>query len=382
MEDRNYITYLFGAGASAQAIPVASQLRDRLIDLKDYLQNNYISVNHGTLSSFHPDIRNYQVELQMLIGDIDWLINESKEYQTIDVFAKQLYDNESTLLSKLKMVLTFYFYFEQIISIPTKNNSTDPLRFQKINDPRYDTLISQIAKKDSGNIILNSKIKILTWNYDMQIDLAIKKHTYKDISTVKKEYNIYPNLNTYNNSEKFNINVDEFCAVKLNGNAYLDNLGYENDGLSQRLYDENNDNNVQAKIAKALLVYVLKFSKRKNFNIDQFKFFNFSWEEDGKYTGFDNTFGYVKKIANQTKILVVCGYSFPPFNSYFDMQILNEMWPTEIHIQDENPQVIEERIRDLNPRFDSDGDKDYPKIRFKHISKDGHFSFPSLYYYS
>jgi hypothetical protein len=34
MSDRKYITYFFGAGASAQAIPVASQLRVRLGDLK------------------------------------------------------------------------------------------------------------------------------------------------------------------------------------------------------------------------------------------------------------------------------------------------------------------------------------------------------------
>jgi hypothetical protein len=50
MINGKFITYFFGAGASAQAIPTAAQLRDRLWDLKDYLQDNYITINQGALS--------------------------------------------------------------------------------------------------------------------------------------------------------------------------------------------------------------------------------------------------------------------------------------------------------------------------------------------
>lgn len=380
MSDRKYITYFFGAGASAQAIPVASQLRARLSDLKDYLQDNYITINEGALSRLDYNLSNHQVELKMLVDDIDWLINETKEYETIDVYAKKLYDNRSNLLNKLKMVLTFYFYFEQCINIPSKNSTKGPLQFQRIRDPRYDSLVSQIAKNSFGDIKLNDKIKILTWNYDMQIDLAIKNHTDKDISKVKIEYNIYPNQNTYDDS-KFNINTENFCVIKLNGNAYLDHLGYKDDGIAHIMYDETNQNE-QSKIAKALLVYVSMFSNNRSLSVSQFKFFNFAWEDEEKYTGYSKTLDSVKAIANQTKILIVCGYSFPPFNSIIDMQILNEMWPAEIHIQDEKPQIIENRIRELNPKFNSDGDKSFPKIKFKYINKDENFSFPSLHYIS
>ncbi len=378
MINGKFITYFFGAGASAQAIPTAAQLRDRLWDLKDYLQDNYITINQGALSRLDHHLSEHQVELQMLIDDIDWLRNETNDYETIDVYAKKLYDNRSNLFNKLKMVLTFYFYFEQSITIPSKHSSNNPMKYQKSRDPRYDTLVSQIAKHSFGNIELNDKIKILTWNYDMQIDLAIKNHTDKDISKVKMEYNIYPNQNTYDNNS-FNINIEKFCAIKLNGNAYLDNLGYKDDGLAHLMYDHSSQNE-QAKLAKALLVYVSMFSKNRSFSVSQFKFFNFAWEEEEKYSGYNKTLTNVKIIAKQTKILIVCGYSFPPFNSSIDIQILNEMWPTEIHIQDENPQIIENRIRDLNPKFNTDGDKDYPKIKFKYIPKDGNFSFPSLHY--
>jgi hypothetical protein len=124
------------------------------------------------------------------------------------------------------------------------------------------------------------------------------------------------------------------------------------------------------------------FSNNRSLSVSQFKFFNFAWEDEEKYTGYSKTLDSVKAIANQTKILRVCGYSFPPFNSIIDMKILNEMWPAEIHIQDEKPQIIENRIRELNPEFNSDGDKSFPKIKFKYINKDENFSFPSLHYIS
>ena len=41
MAENKFITHLFGIGASAQTIAVASQLKDRLNELKIYLYSNF-----------------------------------------------------------------------------------------------------------------------------------------------------------------------------------------------------------------------------------------------------------------------------------------------------------------------------------------------------
>ena len=176
------------------------------------------------------------------------------------------------------MVLTFYFYFEQIVTFPSIISSEETEKYKKKIDSRYDNLLSQIADGQSVDIVFGENIKILTWNYDMQIDMAIKKYTKKDIGSVKKDYHIYPNMNSYNDNDKFKVDVDKFCTIKLNGNAYFDNLGYNDSSLSHLLYDET-DNNLQTKIVKALLVYVSLFSRSGNHNSDNFNFFNFSWKK-------------------------------------------------------------------------------------------------------
>jgi hypothetical protein len=307
MADKKFITYLFGAGASAQTIPVASQLKLRLNDLKVYLKTNFVTINQGALSQLHHHLRGHQNELEQFISDIDWLLTETEYYDTIDVYAKNLYDNGSASLNRLKMVLAFYFYFEQIVTFPSLKSLEETEKFKKAIDSRYDNLLTQIADGQNGDIVFGDKIKILTWNYDMQIDMSIKKYTKKNIATVKKDYNIYPNINSYNDDERFKVDISNFCTIKLNGNAFFDNLGYDDSSLSHKLYDETS-NSIQAKIANALLVYVSIFSRSTSYSNDNFKFFNFSWEKDGKYTGFNRTFEYVREIARETKVLVVSGY--------------------------------------------------------------------------
>ncbi len=373
MIDKSYITYYLGAGASANAIPVVGQLNQRLNDLSEFLKR-FTTVNEAALNTFHSHIKNYQKELNQLISDIDWLINEltDTEYDTIDVLAKRLYLNEDPKLNTLKMVLLFYFYFEQVLEIPS--NDLSKQKFSKKIDPRYDNLISHISTRKNGEIYLNEFVKILTWNYDLQIDLSIKKLTYKTIQDVKVNYNIYPNINTYNLTDSLKLKTESFCTLKLNGNAFLDTTKMD-DGLNHQLFNEDSKDE-QTLIANALLVYISMFSRRNNKIVDQFKYFNFSWEEEGKYTGFEKTLSSAKDIALKTKILIVCGYSFPPYNNSIDKEILGLMWPEEIHIQDEYPEDIENRIRALVPNFNRSGDKQNPKINFIHSKPSSLFPHP------
>lgn len=377
MVEKKYITYYLGAGASASAIPVVGQINQRLNDLSDFLKR-YVTVNEPTLNNFHSHIKNYQKELSQLISDIDWLTNElsETEYDTIDVLAKRLYLNEDSKFNTLKMVLLFYFYFEQVLDIPSKNLSKQ--KYLKKVDPRYDHLVSNISSRKNGEIHLNDLVKILTWNYDLQVDLSIKKLTYKTVQDVKVKYNIYPNTNTYNDSESLKLITDSFCTLKLNGNAFLDTTKMD-DGLNYQLYNEENKD-VQTLIANALLVYISVFSRKNNKLVDQFKYFNFSWEENGKYTGFSKTLSAAKDIALKTKVLIVCGYSFPPYNNNIDKEILELMWPEEIHIQDEYPEDIENRIRALVPNFNRSTDKQYPKINFFHSKPSSLFPHPPSFF--
>lgn len=184
------ITYLLGAGASANTIPVVANFRHRMMEMRTFLQTQlnpqFDSQNKSPKvhSKYHDAIRD-------IIGDFDWIIDEAGEYFTIDTLAKKYYlKDEMAEMKRLKKVLITYFTLEQYIfvrSIPNENYT-----FQKNSiDKRYDSFIASIAQKsivtsekdklsdEWTNIRLNDDIKILSWNYDLQFERSVQRFASK-----------------------------------------------------------------------------------------------------------------------------------------------------------------------------------------------------------
>ncbi|OHD66088.1 MAG: hypothetical protein A2176_03980 [Spirochaetes bacterium RBG_13_51_14] len=88
------VTYLLGAGASAQKLPVVDQIKDRLIQFRTAITD--------VTSAIEADTVNTHKLLNWLILDLDY-------HASIDTFAKKLYlARDAKQLNELKAVFSSY----------------------------------------------------------------------------------------------------------------------------------------------------------------------------------------------------------------------------------------------------------------------------------
>jgi len=86
----NKITYLFGAGASRNALPICEEIPDRINNLINVLNSTDLLLDdkspfEGVGGSSEKSKRGYQLQL---IDDLNWLLNESKKHSSVDTLAK------------------------------------------------------------------------------------------------------------------------------------------------------------------------------------------------------------------------------------------------------------------------------------------------------
>jgi hypothetical protein len=71
------ITYLFGAGASANALPVVRIFNERLEKFQKYLKDNRNKFRNSVLDTF--------------MNDLGLILEESNKHSTIDTVAKNFF---------------------------------------------------------------------------------------------------------------------------------------------------------------------------------------------------------------------------------------------------------------------------------------------------
>ncbi|MCX5818637.1 MAG: hypothetical protein NT047_01775 [Deltaproteobacteria bacterium] len=159
MRGEDVFLYLLGAGASCNALPLASQFAERLTEFAKKLRMvgpHLTDLDESDLPSTDPVWGDARKELAIAI---EWLAEESSHHASVDTFAKKLYfRKERDTLRKLKATLSAYLIAEQA---------------QKNVDLRYDSFLASVAEFDDNvNISLPQKLRILTWNYDTQLEKA------------------------------------------------------------------------------------------------------------------------------------------------------------------------------------------------------------------
>src|SRR5688572_2952661 len=93
------ITYLFGAGASADAVPIVSEMpkaMEKAINVLSKEMAKEIEFDStSTDVSKPPNIITKKSlwgdQLTLLIADLTWLYEKSKDHASVDTFAKKLY---------------------------------------------------------------------------------------------------------------------------------------------------------------------------------------------------------------------------------------------------------------------------------------------------
>jgi hypothetical protein len=333
------ITYLLGAGASANAIPVVSDMYFRIKEIIEFLNKRSLGkgIIEGMLTgTVSVNTLDYVGKFDGIINDLKWLSHEAESYPSIDTLAKTLYLSGDEKYHRLKSCLIVYFILEQFTNIPSYPNKNKGYHFAKNSiDKRYSNFIASIGKKVNQDFILNSDIKILSWNYDLQIELSLRNIVNDRIHLIKQNHEIHPNANSYNSVTTV-IKDNHFAVVKLNGNAVWDTIDAKNNRYT--IFDDTTTNPILK-----FLDYYQNYQK----GIDGHRqYLNFSWEaldnnSNGNYHGYKGIISESEKIAAETEILVVIGYSFPNFNREMDSRLFNKMGNLrKVYIQDKFPENI------------------------------------------
>jgi len=326
------ITYLLGAGASYNALPIVEQIpaelesfanefnpgRLSIIELRNFDYNKNSATKF--LNKFIHDKeaqRKHHINLKKFHEAISWLKSEAVSHTSIDTFAKKLYLQEnSTDLRKLKLILSCFFLYLQ-----SKSNGFDK---------RYDSFFASVL--DDLNE-LPEKIKILSWNYDSQLEKAFQNFSNCTLNEAKNILRIHSKGDVAFDS----YDPNEFCIYKINGTTNVKKGNYE---VKNILSDFNIDNVDQTEL------FLDSFKNLENLNFAPNM--TFAWEEFNAQKGF---FPNLSHSISQTEILIIIGYSFPFFNRKVDEFILNSMSNLKkIYVQDpNNSSDIIEKIKGLIP---------------------------------
>lgn len=299
------LTYVLGAGASANALPL----------VKDMYQRIEIFINHlDSTGLLNED------EKKHLSGLLDQLRN----HYTIDTYARKLFLKRSHFekdLNQLYNLIGAYFIYEQLRKnsgnamtkflfdrATTYYDDSEPSKVYKSViegvDYRYDSFFAALLKNDeNGGVYLPKNINIISWNYDFQLEVSYLNFLVDSLGLdeIQKNLNIYPNpLN------------DELAVrssiIKINGTAGF----YDDKKMYGELFDFKKD---------SLDDESMKLLKKILFQKDNYKhLMYFAWNED---TITNKARTYARNILSRTDTLVVIGYSFPYFNRDTDKYIFS-----------------------------------------------------------
>lgn len=336
--------YLFGAGASANAIPIMKNLRLRVIQLMDWIEK---ILNN---KDFYKEIAKENIELiNKIREDFLWLTFESKHFDSFDTLAKKysLLNNSNGYFSlvRLKKILCVYFFFEQWVKIP-KNRIHD--MEYNIVDLRYDSLIAALLENIKGEIRIKNDVKFVTWNYDLQFEKTLIKYSHtNNFNSLKKDFFIIPNKTTLHD-RKTSYTFDNVASiVKLNGNAFLDENLNTTDSTST-LYDIKDEYDTFGEAVESLIKTYSKMFPKGEGSHESLKYFNYSWERNDKtkfaYETINNTIEEAKRSFSTAHTIIIIGYSFPYVNREIDKEILSKSYPSKIIIQDLQPDIIFKRL--------------------------------------
>lgn len=303
------ITFLLGAGASYYACPIWKEQGEKMVELATkYLNKSNINFNEP------PRGLN---EIEKLLWDIGYFGEKALKYGTIDTYAKKLYLNQSPELSRLKLVVSVFFTIWHLTNDKDLKKRSSGA-FDEI-DKRFITLLAALVeRKDGSGIMLNSNVRFVTWNYDLQLEFAYKSFLHDNASWDYVSQNL---------SFRITDQRQPLQICHLNGYHGF----YVTEGAEINFIDVSKSNDVN-KILESI-GYVSTSQERRQLQISNH--INYAWENN-HLANYARSEG--KRIFSETDILIIIGYSFPNFNKEIDKALFGQLKGriTTIYYQDPN----------------------------------------------
>jgi hypothetical protein len=306
------ITYILGAGASANSLPQAKDLSTQMLKFFEPLFKVEATL---MASKFWVDLNN----LVKFCGT-----------GSIDLYARKLFlAGKKHELKSLKIILAEYFTMFQMLNT---------------HDARYDYLLSSLIKGSGGqDIQIPSNISIINWNYDLQLELAASLILQlSSFRLLERYFNMLPR-------PEYKERVEKLTIIKLNGSAAFG----KNRTNAWTIDQQYQGLSVEEEITPE---FTLRLCKRYEYNLSNNDFassIKFAWENTAFATDLIEAAKY--HIA-QSSIILIIGYSFPTFNRTVDRSILSEIRNETlkyIYIQNPNWEDVITRITSLNQDLDT-----------------------------
>lgn len=345
------VTYLFGAGASCEAMPLVADLPQRMKAICEFLMRDENQLSKTKKFEFsdnnHTSKFDYQTDF---INDLEALEKSAANHKSIDTYAKKIFATTKypdPTLYRLKLVLSCYFTLEQMYIAGRC-------------DSRYDAFWASLIGKTYQDLPEN--VRILTWNYDIQMELSYAQYCpLVSLGHAIDALNIHINNNRRNHLKKPGV----FNVYKLNGTAnFLLDLNNE-PFQEQYIADDYKNGLILPWIENIIQIY----SANKHF-ADHYRkspTLSFAWElpltKKGSQTSFIEVIG---NEINDTEILVVIGYSFPFFNREVDRALIRSMAGLKkVYIQDIKPEEVISSFRSIREDWRDELNKRVEPISMK-----------------
>jgi hypothetical protein len=294
------ITYILGAGASYNALPVVDEMNDWI--------NSFI-FDIGNIFKGDKDI------------DINYwkdLVNKIKQHSSIDTYAKKLtLQNNQHQLSDLKNLISSFLLFQQtwgegkshILKNSLSNEDVKNNRDSNSLDYRYDSLLAGILVNENGKVKIPDNINIISWNYDIQLELSYMNYRSNSIPEVIQYLQTIDDFtykNIFSNGEK--LNLKESKHIKLNGVALP---------LINNKIDDLTDKHIYNRDSIYPIVKDLLKTTRTSYHTT----LSFAWE---KKNLLDNeVLKFAQSVLASSSDIVIIGYSFPFFNRDIDRYLFD-----------------------------------------------------------
>ena len=314
------ITYLLGAGASAEALPVTETLAKRLGKLIDNLTTSNKYVDEGL----------DQEKVAKLVNDLKWLLSGASSHASVDTFAKKVYLRDgaaSAEYRRVRIALTCFFLLEQARP--------------KGLDKRYDVFFAALLAKSSSlqRPVLPNQIRVLSWNYDSQFEKSYAQFRGGEVTKdVIRELQSAPFNGLEPGDDRF-IDMMEFSILRLNGIA-----GRRHEQPGQTDIRNPSLQVLTSRFPGPALGLVLEvYEKYQQEELDLG--IRFAWETAELADS-------VQRVAARTEILIVIGYSFPAYNRFVDRRVMQRMRKSvrEVYVQcGKQSKVVAETIKDFFP---------------------------------
>jgi len=319
------VTYLFGAGASRNALPIVNEIPVRIHSVIELLEREDMQLSDiEKYSDYQISISKKEVQAK-LIEDLRWLLSNSENHASIDTFAKKLYirGNEEDL-KRLKVSFSAYLAIEQII---------------RSADIRYDSFFASILNDNYYDF--PSNVRILSWNYDVQFEKAFVEYSGQNECSTNQSL-----LNVVTKFTRARISKNGFCILKLNGTSnVVDEYGSRHYNFTPHFQNELSHSLLDSIVKNYSSLMLAK-------NIRVYSGLSFAWE---RYQSDQNDIiNMAKKETNDTDILIVIGYSFPYFNREIDREIIKNMNSlSRVYFQSPDAEIIRERFLSIRNDIES-----------------------------